>query len=155
VQVECIITQLVFEHSLRIRFKAETDDSKVGSEGSTVTESATPDTESDAGLREASEGDTFVHSQDNTESTITPSNSSTQENAKSAKAAKAESPRNADNLLGKINNLVTSDLGNITDSRDFLWMFIYIPFEAMLCMVFLYSILGWRYVSRRYPAAQV
>ena len=33
-----------------------------------------------------------------------------------------DSPSKADNLLGRINNLVTTDLGNITDGRDFLFL---------------------------------
>jgi hypothetical protein len=28
----------------------------------------------------------------------------------------------ADNLVGKINNLVTTDLGNLVDGRDFLFL---------------------------------
>lgn len=47
------------------------------------------------------------------------------------------------NLVGKINNLVTTDLENITDGRDFLFVIIYIPVQIVLCMVFLYAVLGW------------
>ncbi|KAH6916799.1 ATP-binding cassette transporter [Coprinopsis sp. MPI-PUGE-AT-0042] len=146
VQVECLLTQLLFEHSLRIRFKAETGDSRKGgadASSSTVTESTTPESASVADTQEASEADTVIHSQGNTESTITPSSSDAQGKAKTAKATDEQNSANADNLIGKINNLVTSDLGNITEARDFLWAFLYIPLEATFCTIFLYSILGW------------
>jgi cobalamin biosynthesis Mg chelatase CobN len=144
VQAECLLTQLLFEHSLRIRFKAETSDSgkKEDSESdSSATESTTPESASIAGTQEASEADTLIHSQGNTESTITPTK---KDSGKSAKGAKEEGSSSADNLIGKINNLVTSDLGNITEARDLLFVLIYIPLELILCMVFLYAILGWR-----------
>jgi hypothetical protein len=69
---------------------------------------------------------------------------------------------NAGNLVGKINNLVTTDLANITNARDFLYLrwlnfnirveedsadttkVVYIPLQVALCIVFLYAILGWR-----------
>ncbi|KAJ7264124.1 P-loop containing nucleoside triphosphate hydrolase protein [Mycena haematopus] len=46
-------------------------------------------------------------------------------------------------LVGKINNLVTTDLGNIVDSRDFLILLIYIPLQIALGIWFLYILLGW------------
>ncbi|KAH6916807.1 ATP-binding cassette transporter [Coprinopsis sp. MPI-PUGE-AT-0042] len=145
VQVECLISQLLFEHSLRIRFKAEAGSNKKqdGERASIVTETTTPESASVADTQEASEADTLIHSQGNTESTITPSTSAKQDKAKSAKETKEEGSSSADNLIGKINNLVTSDVGNITEARDFLFVLVYIPLEATLCMVFLYSILGW------------
>jgi hypothetical protein len=50
----------------------------------------------------------------------------------------------ASNLIGHINNLVTTDLGNIVDARDFMFMFIFIPLQLVACITFLYWILGWR-----------
>ena len=69
---------------------------------------------------------------------------------------------NAGNLVGKINNLVTTDLANITNARDFLYLrrstfnifkqrgalisgtVVYVPLQVALCIAFLYAILGWR-----------
>lgn len=50
----------------------------------------------------------------------------------------------ASNLIGHINNLVTTDLGNIIDARDFMFVFIFIPLQFIACIAFLYWILGWR-----------
>jgi ABC transporter transmembrane region len=141
VQVECLLTQLLFEHSLRIRLKAETGDSGKKEDGESDS-AATRESTSIAGTQEASEAETLTDSQGTTESTIAPTG---RENAKSTKE---ESSSNAQNLIGKINNLITSDLGNITGARDLLFVFLYIPFELILCMLFLYAILGWRYESK-------
>jgi hypothetical protein len=48
------------------------------------------------------------------------------------------------NLVGRINNLVTSDLQNITESRDFLFLVLSAPLNIVFGVVFLYAILGWR-----------
>lgn len=49
-----------------------------------------------------------------------------------------------ENLVGKINNLVTTDLANIVEARDFLLAAVYIPLQITLCIIFLYVVLGWR-----------
>ena len=46
-----------------------------------------------------------------------------------------------------INNLVTVDLSNVTDSSTFvLLILLETPIQIILSVYFLYSILGWRYV---------
>ncbi|KAJ7854627.1 hypothetical protein B0H13DRAFT_1903589 [Mycena leptocephala] len=49
-----------------------------------------------------------------------------------------EDSSDSSNVVGKTTNLVTTDLGNIVDSRDFLFMFLLIPLKIILCVVFLY-----------------
>ncbi|KAJ7284876.1 P-loop containing nucleoside triphosphate hydrolase protein [Mycena rebaudengoi] len=46
-------------------------------------------------------------------------------------------------LTGKINNLFTTDLGNIVDGRDFLYLALYMPLQIAACIWFLHSLLGW------------
>lgn len=117
--------------------------------------------ESDANGSGSVSEDETLHSQGVTESTVTAQASSSQDqraetrSTKSTSSKKSESKAgddksessSASNLVGKINNLVTTDLGNIVDSRDFLYMVLYIPLQITLCMVFLYLILGWRCVD--------
>ncbi|KAF9024857.1 P-loop containing nucleoside triphosphate hydrolase protein [Hymenopellis radicata] len=85
VRQESIITQLVFEHALRMRVKAE------------------------------------VH------------------NPPDKKKA------GGNNTTGKINNLVTGDISNISDAglRQFSTLVIYTPLAILLSLVFLYNVLGW------------
>ncbi|KAJ7750388.1 hypothetical protein DFH07DRAFT_1062096 [Mycena maculata] len=85
VRVESIITQLVFEHALRIRCNIETS--------------------TDSGIGKTS--------------------------------------RTSQNLVGKLNNLVTSDLQNITEAKDFMLLFVYFPLQLGFCIWFLHTVLGW------------
>ncbi|KIY70079.1 P-loop containing nucleoside triphosphate hydrolase protein [Cylindrobasidium torrendii FP15055 ss-10] len=86
VVTQAILTQLTFEHALRIRVKASTESNK---------EAEKKDEDADT------------------------------------------------NIIGKITNLVTTDLENIVEARDFLFLVVYIPFQIALCIVFLYLIIGW------------
>ncbi|KAH7097252.1 hypothetical protein BKA62DRAFT_751274 [Auriculariales sp. MPI-PUGE-AT-0066] len=90
VRTESIITQLVFEHALKIRVREDAqqqpDDDKAN--------------------------------------------------------AKGAASRKSTNLVGRINNLVTTDLNNITNARDFLFIVVYAPLQIVVCIWFLYEVLG-------------
>ncbi len=91
------------------------------------------------------------HSREETLQGTPPSIKSTDDTTEApSKPAKDSAPSTADgdarakNLVGRINNLVTTDLSNIADSRDFMRLLVYVPLQLILCVVFLYVILGWR-----------
>ena len=85
---------------------------------------------------------------------------------KNGKDESKESHSSTDNLVGKLNNLVTTDLNNIVEGRDFMLICkrsillspyirhaklmvlsgIYSPLMIAFGIWFLYSILGWRFV---------
>ncbi|KAE9384622.1 hypothetical protein BT96DRAFT_1007888 [Gymnopus androsaceus JB14] len=44
---------------------------------------------------------------------------------------------------GRINNLVTTDLSNMAELRNWMFVFLQRPFEFVLSAAFLYGILGW------------
>lgn len=125
--------------------------SNVASEASTV--SSTPDS--------VSEIDTELSQSQTTDATLRVGSQDEQgddgrstKSASSGSQAKGQASKPADqgssspsNLIGKINNLVTTDLGNIVDSRDFLYMVLYTPVQIVVGMIFLYNLLGWRYVE--------
>jgi len=133
VRTEGIITQLVFEHALRIRMKAETASnqqspppSTPGSETRSFAEGIT-DNESEAESMAASGEGTLRESGASSTTTAT----SVAKGKHKAKASTdSETPpkpdkdkdkdTKKDNLIGKINNLVTTDLNNLVDGRDFL-----------------------------------
>ncbi|KAJ7596700.1 hypothetical protein C8J56DRAFT_294246 [Mycena floridula] len=139
VRAEAILTQLVFEHSLRIRVKAETAD---GPKGGSASSSApvTPDSTSVI-EQEGSNNTADTETLHSTEATVTVSSSSTVKGK--PKDKDTEESKAGSNLVGKINNLVTTDLGNIIEARDFLFMVLYIPAQISLCIWFLYVVLGW------------
>ncbi|KAF8816575.1 hypothetical protein BYT27DRAFT_7127650, partial [Phlegmacium glaucopus] len=155
VRTEGLLTQLVFEHSLRIRLKAEASNEEdnvtvVGTpDSASVAEGKAMDANSDERASEPSEALTAI-SQD-------PSNDSQSASKvgvkgkdhddsstfKSGAKQASKSTKGAQNLIGKINNLVTTDLGNIVGGRDFLLIILYVPLQTVLCTIFLYQVLGW------------
>ncbi|KIM25975.1 hypothetical protein M408DRAFT_330768, partial [Serendipita vermifera MAFF 305830] len=156
VRIECIITQLVFEHSLRIRMKEEAAGSEKQSEGSTVVPTPEPEPEaaavSTSSISTHPTADTTVVG--TSEGGHSPSTSTSVAKGK-GKAKRAESvapsvtpstvgksEKKRENLVGKINNFISTDLGNITDGRDLLFMIWYCPLQIAICVWFLYSILG-------------
>ncbi|KAL1674317.1 P-loop containing nucleoside triphosphate hydrolase protein [Schizophyllum commune] len=86
IRAEAIITQLIYEHALRLRT------STGSTKKSTSEDDAQPDT---------------------------------------------------DSFLGRLNTLVTTDLQNIINGRDFILILVYIPLNVVVGIAFLYSILGW------------
>ncbi|RDX55372.1 hypothetical protein OH76DRAFT_1428233 [Lentinus brumalis] len=150
VRTEAIITQLVFDHSLRIRMKAETAGSPSASRVTTAAQ--TPDNASIAELDEedAAHGSPS-RSNGSEDETVRASMISTASTAAVKKGKKGEEAKDAPaqpstpsgNLIGRINNLVTTDLNNLVDGRDFLFLVLYAPLQVVLSVIFLYSILGW------------
>ncbi|PCH33304.1 hypothetical protein WOLCODRAFT_135046 [Wolfiporia cocos MD-104 SS10] len=147
-----IITQLIFEHSLRIRMKAEVPDTPVNSTVNTVV--GTPDTASIAeGIPDgtshspsSSEDETVrasTASMQTSTSTGTAKGKQKSGDTTSVKRQVSDDSTKGGNLVGKINNLVTTDLDNVINGRDFLFVVLLVPLQTCLCVWFLYSILGW------------
>lgn len=123
-RVSAIVTQLVFEHALRIRVKAGTSTSPETTPAVTPdarSDTATPDNVSiaDNNLSETVGGS----GEENSQSTASPSVKGKQTDAFPASMAgsdDSEDPGKSGNLVGKMNNLVSTDLENIVEGRDFL-----------------------------------
>ncbi|KAE9403384.1 hypothetical protein BT96DRAFT_990242 [Gymnopus androsaceus JB14] len=124
VQVDALITQLVFEHSLRIRVKANT----AGAPG----KSAPKSIELDSKKKGTEGGDSSPQQQQKQK---TPDDKRGKKGKKSGGATKSTS--------GRINNLVTTDLSNMAELRNWMFVFLQRPFEFVLSAAFLYGILGW------------
>ncbi|KZP10497.1 hypothetical protein FIBSPDRAFT_963101 [Athelia psychrophila] len=113
VRTEGIITQLVFEHALRVRMKADSDSGE-------FTAAPTPETASLAG----EDGGAAAKTPDMLAEGKTPESQGS-------------------NLTGRISTLVTADLGNITAARKFLTLVVQFPIQIALCIWFVYTLLGW------------
>ena len=142
VRTEAIITSLVFDHALRIRLKAETAEKKTtAEEGATPpgtdtkgSRANTPDNRPESPADDETETET-VHSRTTTAATSSTATAVSPEPAAAkggtdskdgkkpdAKDVAKEAEQKGKNLVGKINNLVTSDLDNIVSGRDFLFI---------------------------------
>ena len=165
-RISALVTQLVFEHALRIRMKAETSSS------TRTTPVATPDTRSEAATPDNASvvGDDIVaepvveNGEENGQSIASSSIKGKQkEDAPPTPVGEdgGEDPGKSGNLVGKMNNLVSTDLDNLVDGRDFLLLgsllarvsvnvsyelrhaVLYLPLQIVVCVWFLYTILGW------------
>lgn len=148
----------MFEHALRIRIKAEAHSSTTTTPSSSTP--ATPGTTTPPDVEHNGEGssdtEATLHSPAASESEDGHSRATTlqggsedgqkakSEATKPSKEEADETEADAKNLVGRINNLVTTDLNNIVDSRDFIRLVVYTPVSVFLCVAFLYVILGWR-----------
>ncbi|KAG8716581.1 hypothetical protein FRC09_015535 [Ceratobasidium sp. 395] len=98
IYVEGVLTQLVFEHTLRIRMVAEPSD-----------------------------GNT--------------------DNQSGPKNGKKPNNTSGSNLVGKITNLMSTDLKNISEGVDFPHVVLNAPIQIIVSIVFLYNILGWSAIA--------
>jgi hypothetical protein len=123
------LTQLVFEHSLRIRLKAESSNEEVKENNLTVVGSQDgPSVDSNSGERASQSSqastrisrDTSSDSQSTSNAPVKRKDKEGSSTPKSDTKSATRDKKKAQNLIGKINNLVTTDLGNIVDGRDFL-----------------------------------
>ncbi|KAL4068375.1 hypothetical protein V8B97DRAFT_1975301 [Scleroderma yunnanense] len=144
VRTECIITQLIFEHALRIRMKAELPDTDKGALPSIATVPNNTSIAESSTIVESSPEESPDEDQSSAVSTIASSAAPGSQRDLAKQDTADNKPRSsAVNLVGKINNLVTTDLNSIVEGRDFLMIFPYAPLQIGLCIWFLYHILGW------------
>jgi len=118
-RVQAILTELVFEHSLRVRFKAETSNEEEANNNSETTTNSIAESEGNgsestegADARSEQSGSTAKDKGKSKASEPSPSP------APLSPPSTSESKKN--NLVGKINTLVTVDLDNIINAKGFL-----------------------------------
>jgi hypothetical protein len=129
VRAQAMMTQLVFEHALRIRIKTAT--------GSGASDKGERGFANIAGVKGGS---------------------------------RKAGEKSDDNIVGKINTLIGTDLENIINGRDFLmlseWQIGLVrisfsppsvwlsPLQCIISVYFLYLLLGWRFVFASYTAVR-
>jgi hypothetical protein len=145
VQLEAIFTQLVLQHALRIRVLAET---KAEPSTSTTTSTAAP---SIAGTSTAGSS---INDSDSATSPATSPAETAETVSVSAKPETKPAPADplveADpgkSLVGRMNNLISSDLQTVGKASEFMQVFFTGPVMVLLTIGFLYTVLGWRYTK--------
>lgn len=140
-RITAIVTQLVFEHALRIRVKAETSSSPRSTPAvtpETRSEATTPDNLSIVGDTTASE--TEGASGDENVPSTTPSSIKGKQKDSPATPAPGDDSEDlgmsmSSNLVGKMNNLVSTDLENLVDGRDFLLISLSFAHMSFRCLL--------------------
>lgn len=127
VRIEAIVTSLVFDHALRIRLiaeAAEVDNSATSGTASppgSSTSHAKGSTTSVAAF-EGDEGNETAHSRTATNVSVATAVSPIPATREDVTKDAAKGPaKKQSNLVGKINNLVTSDLDNIAGGGDIMF----------------------------------
>lgn len=116
VKIESIVTSLVFDHSVRMRVSSQVQ-AKSSAKGTSTTDASS--------FSEEAGASTSVDEVDN------------------AKMFSSKEESNTGQTTGLVNNLVTVDLQNISEARDFLNIVVRIPLIFTFSMLFLWKILGW------------
>ncbi|TCD68042.1 hypothetical protein EIP91_011586 [Steccherinum ochraceum] len=124
------ITQLVFDHALRVRVKAETESGPVAKGDTTAV--PTPENAS-----------TSEQAETTTEEDTSPGKQQEPSVSEASTKVADEPDTKGGNFVGRLNNLITSDLGQITQDPDIYVLVLYLPIRLASCIAFLYYILGW------------
>lgn len=136
VRVEAVMTQLLFDHALRLRMKDSIGDEE---------EEKKPDEAETPLIR--------VEDEDGESAAESTAAGSANGAAKDPEAP-AQSPAKSQRLVGKINVLMASDLESVGEGesyghrrlisgRDLGLVFVFIPIQAGLCLYLLFKILSW------------
>ncbi|CAL1702786.1 unnamed protein product [Somion occarium] len=139
VQCQGILTQLVFDHALHIRVKAEV---------SKLSSAATSDMAAvlTSNTASAAEGDgPPISLQSSTATASHAASSFTKGKNTGSEADKAKEPIGVEkhNLTGRLNNLVTSDMDSLLSGQQFMWILFFLPIQLVFNIWFLYTLLGW------------
>ncbi|WVQ79115.1 hypothetical protein IAT38_001210 [Cryptococcus sp. DSM 104549] len=169
VRCEALLTQLLFDHALRLRMKDVVDDERVKAEQDEEAAAAAADAPlitveeiidhapgAPEELRDGSEAGTEGTSSSPSAAGKAPASGETTEvgSANGSDKDKATTDRKAaadkeankakgQGLAGKINVLMASDIESITEGRDIFLIVVYTPIQFALCVVILYKILSW------------
>nr|XP_019050369.1 ATP-binding cassette transporter [Kwoniella bestiolae CBS 10118]OCF29299.1 ATP-binding cassette transporter [Kwoniella bestiolae CBS 10118] len=142
VRSEALLTQLLFDHALRLRMKDAIEDEKKEE----TTANGAPEiriedvTEPAPGGTEALLGDD-VATNDDTE--VGSSNGTNKKDDKEAAADAEAKKAKGQGLAGKINVLMAADVESVLEGRDLALVFVYTPIQLALCIYLLYRILSW------------
>ncbi|KAK8861564.1 hypothetical protein IAR55_002386 [Kwoniella newhampshirensis] len=151
VRSEALLTQLLFDHALRLRMKDSVDDED--EEKPETIKDALPaiNVEEVVDLPPGVPTENLVNTDDSNDSTEVGSSSGSNQDKNAEQQAvdrKAAADDEANKtkgqgLAGKINVLMASDIESVIEGRDLALIFVYTPIQFALCVVLLYKILSW------------
>ncbi|OCB86631.1 P-loop containing nucleoside triphosphate hydrolase protein [Sanghuangporus baumii] len=136
-----VLTYLVFHHALRIRLKGESfdsDDEKAGGKDGTPT--TNEDTQSTA--TPATTDTDQVDSEDTTEADAATSTTAVSDTDARPAVKEGQAQEKTGHLIGKINNLITSDLTSVSNLHEVAQL----PgtvLQLIIAIAFLYNLVGW------------
>ncbi|OCF31712.1 ATP-binding cassette transporter [Kwoniella heveanensis BCC8398] len=143
VRSEALLTQLLFDHALRLRMKDAIDDTTSDEPKASPPEIRIEEViEPGPGNAEAVIGD-GPESVDATEVGSADGSAKDKSTDKQAAADEEAKKTQGQGLAGKINVLMAADVESVIEGRDLALVFIFTPIQLSLCIVLLYKILSW------------
>ncbi|CCM03907.1 uncharacterized protein FIBRA_06058 [Fibroporia radiculosa] len=160
VRMEAILTQLVFDHALRMRVKADAASDSETKEKEQPQVGVSPDAASGSGSGSSEQDDAAstttltadidAGSTQGKQKAKAPSEDGNAASAqgppaKGKKDDKSDEGKEEDmgkNAVGKVNNLITTDVGALMMGQGVFYFAVQIPLQIVLCVWFLYDILG-------------
>jgi ABC-type multidrug transport system fused ATPase/permease subunit len=152
--MEAVITSTVYRHSLRIRVLNKADEElppptpatpELPKANRALGSTQAPGS-AEASVSEVATVHSRAETSASTSSTVVGSENGDGKKGKDSKDAADETDKKdkkAQDIIGKLNNLVTADLDNITGGKDWLFYSVNSVLQVGLGSWFLYSILGW------------
>jgi ABC-type multidrug transport system fused ATPase/permease subunit len=148
-RAEALFTQLIFDHALRIKMRDEVDPELI--EAGPVSGAMTPaivieDTS------DAVNGHTTVEEVNSDNGTTLNGlaqangkgdNASTYSKGKGKGDVAGDKKKESKDIVGKINNLMGSDIDAIVEGRDVLLVLLFSPLQITFAVIFLWNVLGW------------
>ncbi|KAG8882435.1 hypothetical protein FRB97_008251 [Tulasnella sp. 331] len=153
VRLQNVVTLLVFERALKMRFAEDSQSDMTTSVqvAPSVADNDSTDAEGNSQLEGTSSSEVTLQDRpaDHTEgagkgsvTASTTSDASPKVSGKEDTKTK-ESTAEAKNLVGRLTNLVSTDLNNLTQAQNFIFPLALVPVQLGLSIWFLYSVLGW------------
>ncbi|KAL7411452.1 hypothetical protein BDY24DRAFT_353656 [Mrakia frigida] len=136
VRTEGLLSQLILNHSLRLRFVGKPE---VASRSSSRRPSGTT---TPALASTGNEDGSLVVGNGKAKGKSKASSTATEDSVEEPAVVVEEKSKSGD-LVGRINNLIGSDLEAIVEGRDILIVLLFCPLQATLAIVFLYQIVSW------------
>lgn len=119
-RAEAMLVQLIFEHSLRIRLKADDGAERSKKNPEPEGPNGKGDAENMAESPSGTDADSVTEVASQTEGSVSRGRGKSPTQTVEGQAGDEEKETKKDHLIGKINTLITVDIGNIVDAKDWL-----------------------------------
>lgn len=146
VRSEAIFTQLLFDHSLRLRMKdatAEDENKEDKAPANHLVPAITVEAATDSANGPAGEVAQEAMAQEGINGDKSDLAAEANGSGKKAAVEPKDVAAPQQGLAGKINVLMAADVESITEGRDIPLVIVFAPIQVVLCIVFLYKVLSW------------
>lgn len=143
VRMESVLTQLLFDHSLRLRMKDALPETESTPEVPTI---VVQNADVSAGAAPNLAQRNIVPNEEEAEESTLNTDTGVKSDKAGTDDGKAEQKKEAatgQGIAGRINVLMAADVSSVLEGRDLPLVFVYTPVQLALCAWYLYRLLSW------------